>query len=183
MVSVGLRGVSNCQSALGAATLGIVPPPCGGNFTAWPSPAQRVGEGGQRPDEGPFFSRVQAFEPVSGSPHPPCRAPSPMQGHGRGRMLQAGAQQSQIQLSMSIGQSFAGGGNGYAVSGWCGRRRRVAWAQTLAECRSCGPAVWRLLAPTLLWRFLPWVCSDRALDRTVSVFTARVVLPLKARGP
>ena len=42
-----------------------------------------------------------------------------------------------IHVSMSIGQSFAGGENGYAVS-VAGEKRRVAWTQTLAEM----PVVW-----------------------------------------
>jgi len=37
-----------------------------------------------------------------------------------------------IQFSMSVGQSFALGENGNAVSG-AGEKRRVAWTQTLAE--------------------------------------------------
>jgi hypothetical protein len=71
-----------------------------------------------------------------------------------------------IHVSISIGQSFAGGENGYAGAG---KKRRVAWTQTLAEMPVVGsPAVGASPAPTLLQRFLPRGSSCRALDRTVS---------------
>ncbi len=69
-------------------------------------------------------------------------------------------------LSMSAGHSFAGGENGYAVSG--AEKRRVAWTQALARMPVVSSGCDAKSAPTLLRRFLPRGRSCRALDRTVS---------------
>jgi hypothetical protein len=58
-----------------------------------------------------------------------------------------------IQISMSVGHSFALVENGYAVSG-AGEKRRVAWTQALAEMPVVWSGGWRELRPRFCGRFL-----------------------------
>ena len=99
-------------------------------------------------------------------------------------MLQALAPQLQIQLSMSIGHSFARGGNGYAVSGVEKDGEGLRGRKLPRKCRSVRPAVEREIHAHA---FVAVFAGKQALTEPqiarCLMFTAEVVLPLKARGP
>ena len=61
----------------------------------------------------------------------------------------------QIHLSMSVGHSFARGGNGYAVSGGRKRSEGLRGRKARRYAGRGSPAVDAKSASTLSWRFLP----------------------------
>ena len=84
---------------------------------------------------------------------------------------------------MSIGQSFARGGNGYAVSGGWKKAKGCVGANTRRV-----PVVWSGgLALAGAHAFVAVFAGKQALTEPqiarCLMFTAEVVLPLKARGP
>ncbi len=93
--------------------------------------------------------------------HLPTPTPNPSpQGGGELTQVRQSRSSLRFTMSMSVGHGFAGGENGYAVSGGRKRSEGLRGRKARKNAGRGGPAVDAKSASTLSWRFLPlWNCN------------------------